>query len=56
MTNVRWERVPPPEPCTSPDGHNYVDLLCFGSSVPIRVSCDHCGRDWQVVVFTEENA
>ena len=52
MTNAkRWERVPPPEPCTSPDGHSSVDIMEMSSLVPVDVRCDRCGRSWQVVVF-----
>lgn len=51
---MRWERVPPPEPCTSPDGHSPVDVMTFGSDVPVDVRCDRCGRSFQVVVFEEE--
>jgi len=51
---VRWERVPPPEPCTSPDGHSPVDYMIFDSYVPVQVRCTRCGRPFQVVVFKEE--
>lgn len=50
---MRWERVPPPEPCTSPDGHSSVDIIEWGSSIPLRVRCDRCGRPWQVVILED---
>jgi len=52
---VRWERVPPPEPCTSPDGHSHRDIFADWQRVPVRVVCTRCGRPWQVVVFEEED-
>jgi len=51
---VRWERVPPPGPCTSPDGHWLADIMEWGSSGPFLVRCDRCGRIGEVVVFEEE--
>ncbi len=51
---VRWERVPPPEPCTSPDGHRSLDFMSPSDSIPIAVRCRFCGRHWQVVVFEED--
>jgi len=52
---VRWKRVPPPEPCTSPDGHDSADILVHGDGIPVRVICTRCARHWQVVVFEEED-
>jgi len=51
---MRWDRVPPPEPCTSPDGHSPVDCRTFGSYVAAHVRCDRCGRLWQVVAVEED--
>jgi len=54
--SVRWELVPPPEPCTSPDGHWLADIMEWGSSVPFLVRCCRCGRIGEVVVFEDEEA
>lgn len=51
---MRWEWVPPPEPCTSPDGHSPGDYMIFGSYVPAWVRCTRCRRSFQVVVFEED--
>ena len=51
---MRWERVPPPGPCTSPDGHSPVECMTFGSYVPAQVRCTRCGRSFQGVVFKED--
>ncbi len=51
---MKWDRVPPPEPCTSPDGHWLADLMGWGSSIPVAVRCSRCGRQGQVVVFEED--
>ena len=51
---MRWERVPPPEPCASPDGHTYVDIFGVCGSIPVRVFCLRCSRDWRVVLIEED--
>lgn len=43
-----WERVDPPSPCMSPDGHDLVDVLSPHSHIPIRLICRRCGRDGMV--------
>ena len=56
MTNAkRWERVPPPEPCNSPDGHTYVvDHMIYSRAYSVNVRCPRCRRPWQVVKLEEE--
>lgn len=51
---IRWERLPPSEPCDSPDGHDYVDLMEGGSRIPAEVLCSRCSRYWTVLVLPRE--
>lgn len=48
---MAWDRIEPVRACTSPDGHDYVDVMNFGSTVPERVVCPRCGEPWQVAVM-----
>lgn len=49
-----WERIEPVEDCTSPDGHDHVDLMSAASYVPEMVVCGHCGAEWSVVMFASD--
>lgn len=51
---MRWERVEPVKPCTSPDGHDSIDVVTMRSHIPERVLCPRCGEPWQVVVLPED--
>jgi hypothetical protein len=54
VSDVRWERSEPVEPCLSPDGHTYVDLMDFTSYVPRGCICPRCGQQWQIVVLPRD--
>jgi hypothetical protein len=50
----RWERIEPPEPCASPDGHDHVDVASMRSDIPERVFCPRCHREWQIVTWDDD--
>jgi 5-methylcytosine-specific restriction endonuclease McrA len=39
VSDVQWERLEPAEPCASPDGHDYVDVMSPRSRIPARCLC-----------------
>lgn len=49
-----YERVEPEGRCVSPDGHDFIECMTFGSLIPQRVFCPRCGKDWTVFVSDDE--
>lgn len=47
----QWDRVEPVTDCTSPDDHSALDVKQISSDIPVRVFCENCGADYQVVVY-----
>jgi hypothetical protein len=47
-----WERIEPPTPCDSPDGHTAIDVLVAGHEVPVRSFCSRCGADYSIAAVT----
>lgn len=56
MAVVSWDRLPPPKPCVSPDGHEHLDAMNIGSLVPVLVVCPRCDQPWTVVVVDDDVA
>lgn len=56
---ITWERIPPSEPCSSPDGHDPLDTMEMNSEVPVNSFCSRCGQWYQILVVqvrtTEKN-
>lgn len=50
---MNWDRVEPVRPCSSPDGHGYVDIETVDRRIPVRAICPRCGEDWHVVVMPD---
>lgn len=53
MSQYRWTRIRPEEPCISPDGHEPMDVYSAESEWPIRSACSRCGLDYHIVVLPE---